>query len=210
MSLGRPTSHEGNAALALENRRRLYDFIRRTPGAHMREIQRALGLPYGTAEYHLRALEDAELVRTAVDGNLKRYFAADFAFADRSLLGLLRKRPVRAVVLALLERSELSHQDLAEAAGIKPPTLSYHMPKLEAAGVVGVRREGRFTLVRLSDPKLMARLLVTHGRSMADGAVDRFLETWTGFAVPGPERPAAEVDEKKEEGGKGPPKVGHA
>jgi len=210
LSHGAPERTDGIRALELENRRRLYDFIRRTPGAHLREIQRGVSLPYGTAEYHLHALEEAQLVRTSEDGNLKRYFAADFAFADRALLGLLRKRPVRSVVLALLERGELSHQDLAHAGGIKPPTLSYHMPRLEAAGVVVVRREGRYSFIRLVDPKLMTRLLVAHARSFADGAVDRFLETWSGFALPGSEAIPAVKEKGKEEGGKSPPKVGHA
>lgn len=222
-----PKAAEASGALALENRRRIYEFIRRTPGAHLREIQRALLLPYGTAEYHLHALEDAELVRAAADGNLKRYFAADFAYGDRLVLGLLRKRPVRAVVVALLEKGELTHQDLAHAAGIKPPTLSYHLPRLEAAHVVAIRRDGRFTRVHLVDPKLMGRLLVAHARSFADSAVDRFLETWSGFEVPredpqndGAAGPAAknaepaspggqeDGEKKKEEGGRSPPKVG--
>ncbi len=167
-------------------------------------------MPYGTAEYHLHALEDAQLVRAVEDGNLKRYFAADFAFADHTLLGLLRKRPVRAVVMALLERGELTHQDLAAAAGIKPPTLSYHLPRLQAAGLVAVRHEGRFAWVRLADPKLIARLLVTHGRSLADGAVDRFVETWSGFGLP-PSQGSAQANVRgREEGGESPPKVGYA
>ncbi len=159
--------------------------MKRTPGAHLREIQRGLALPYGTAEYHLHVLEEAQLLRTTQDGNLKRYFVADFPFADRTTVGLLRKRPVRRIVLALLEKGELTHHDLAAAAGVRPPTLSYHLPRLEAARLVETRRDGRFTIVRLFDPKNAERLLVAHGGSLGDGAVDRFLETWSSFEAPG-------------------------
>jgi DNA-binding transcriptional ArsR family regulator len=100
------------------------------------------------------------------------------------VLGLLRRRPIRRIAVALLERGELTHQELAAACGLKPPTLSYHLQRLEAAKVAAVAREGRFSRVRLVDPKLVARLLVTHGRSFADAAVDRFLETWSGFEIP--------------------------
>ena len=175
-----------NRVLAIENRRRIYDCIKRTPGTHLRGIQRELAMPYGTAEYHLHALEDAGLVRATSDGNLKRYFAADFSFEDRAVLGLLRKRPIRAIVIALLAKQEMAHQDLAAAAGVKPPTLSYHLVRLEGAKVVEVRRDGRYALVRLHDPNLMERLLITHGRSFGDAAVDRFLETWGGFGAPAP------------------------
>jgi DNA-binding transcriptional ArsR family regulator len=167
----------------LENRRRLYDLIRRTPGIHLREVVRALSLPYGTAEYHLRVLEHEGLVRAVADDNFRRYYAADFAFGDRAVLGLLRKRPVRRVMVALLERTDLTHQQLSESTGLKPSTLSYHLTRLEQMKLVQMRRDGRFTHVVLVDPPLISRLMITHGRSFADGAVDRFLETWSGFAV---------------------------
>lgn len=167
----------------LENRRRIFEFIKRTPGAHLRGVQRGIGLPYGTAEYHLHALEDAGLVRTVMDGNLKRFFAADFAFEDRATLSILRKRPIRRVVVTLLEKKEMTHRDLAEAAGVKPPTLTYHLNRLEGANLIAVRRVGRFAYIRLVDPKLAMRLLIAHGQSFADAAVDRFLETFGGTAA---------------------------
>jgi len=192
MDAAQPVPMRDDGALVLENRRRLFEFIQNAPGSHLREVQRALGLPYGTAEYHLHALEDAGVVKAAVDGNLKRYFVADFSFADRELVGLLRKRPVRAVVLALLEAEEMTHHELARRAGIKPPTLSYHLPRLEAAHLVEVRRNGRSTIVRLSDPKQVTRLLIAHARSFADLAVDRFLRTWLLFhAAPREAEPPA-------------------
>ena len=188
-----PTSRPraDTSALDIDSRRRIFELIQRTPGAHLREVQRAVELPYSTVEYHLRALERAELIRSVEDGNLKRHFAADMPVPDRALLGLLRRKRIRAVVVALLEGGELSHQDLAAAAGLKPPTLSYHLPRLEAAHVLQVRRDGRYTRVSLKDPNLMARVLVAHGRSFSDGAVDRFVATWSGFSASGPERSSA-------------------
>jgi DNA-binding transcriptional ArsR family regulator len=206
--------------VTLATRQRIYEFVKATPGAYLREVQRSLSLAYGTAEYHLHALEDAGLLRTVSDGNLKRYFAADFSFADRAVLGLLRKRAVRAVILALLDKGEMTHQNLAEAAGIKPPTLSYHLPKLEAVGLVVVRKEGRFSHVQVADAKLVTRLLVAHGRTMADAAVDRFIATWSPFEAPS-ERPkegeagdtpkegeAGDTPKEGEAGDKSPPEVG--
>jgi len=165
----------------VENRRRIFEAIRGSPGIHLREIVRRLALPYGTAEYHLRVLEQEEIVRAVVEDNFRRYYPADFAFSDRAVLGVLRKRPTRRIAVVLLERGELTHQELAAAAGLKPSTLSYHLQRLESAKIASVAREGRYSHIRLVDPKLVARLLVTHGSSFVDAAVDRFLETWSGF-----------------------------
>jgi len=186
----------------VENRRRIYDLIRRSPGIHLREIVRQLALPYGTAEYHLRVLEQEEIVRAVVEDNFRRYFLAEFAFSDRAVLGLLRKRPIRRIAVALIEHGEMTHQDLAQAAGLKPSTLSYHLQRLESAKVAAVVRKGRFTLIQLADPKLIARLIVTHQVSFADAAVDRFLDTWSGFVPPAPP-PTAQPSEGPE--GSAPP-----
>lgn len=205
-----PAPPPQNPVEAIENKRRIFEFIRRVPGVHLRGIQRELAIPYGTAEYHLHALEDAGLVRTSPDGNLRRYFAADFAYEDREVLAMLRKRPTRRLVIALLERYELSHRDLAAAAGVKPPTLSYHLSRLEGKRIVAVRRDGRFVWVRLRDPHLMTRILIAHGRTFADDAVNRFLETFGGPMAPAQPDPAprsAEVQDGTEVQAPVPPPV---
>ncbi|HEX9710815.1 MAG TPA: helix-turn-helix domain-containing protein [Candidatus Thermoplasmatota archaeon] len=176
--------------LKLENRRRIYGLIREKPGIHLREVVRELEMPYGTAEYHLRVLEAGGLVRAVDEDNYRRYYEADVALRDRRAIGLMRKRPVRAVVIALIERGELSHHDLAAAAGLKPSTLSYHLARMEGAALLRTRQEGRFTMVSIADPALVERLLFTHGRSFGDEAVDRFLDTWAPFEAPPPARPA--------------------
>jgi DNA-binding transcriptional ArsR family regulator len=214
LSGGSPAPRGEGGAATLATRQRIFEFVKSTPGAYLREVQRTLGLAYGTAEYHLHVLEDAQLLRTVADGNLKRYFAADFSYADRAVLGLLRKRAVRAIILALLDRGEMTHQVLAEAAGIKPPTLSYHLPKLEAAGILVVRKEGRYSHVAVADTKSVTRLLVAYGRTMADAAVDRFIATWSAFEAPAgapgmaPREAAGEPAKEKEAGGERPPEVG--
>jgi DNA-binding transcriptional ArsR family regulator len=185
-----PQPEPHDQKLTVENRRRIFELIKMSPGIHLREIVRELELPYGTAEYHLRVLEEEEIVRAVVEDNFRRYFPADFAYSDRAVLGLLRKRPIRRIAVVLLERGELTHQELAAAADLKPSTLSYHLQRLEAAKVVVVAREGRFSRVRLVDPKLIARLIVAHKGSFGDEAVDRFLETWSGFEAAGPQEAA--------------------
>src|SRR5213076_93205 len=42
--------------LAVETRKDLYDFVRRNPGFHLREVSRALNLSITLADYHLRFL----------------------------------------------------------------------------------------------------------------------------------------------------------
>jgi DNA-binding transcriptional ArsR family regulator len=145
-------------------------------------------MPYGTAEYHLRVLEDRGVIRAVEEDNYRRYFEQDVAPRDRRVMGLMRKRPVRAVILALLRAGESSHQDVAQASQLKPSTLSYHLDRMERAGLVQRRHEGPRTLVSLVEPELVERLLLAHGRSFGDDAVESFLDTWSSFGPPPPRR----------------------
>ena len=54
--------------LAVKTRKDLYDFVRKNPGFHLRELSRALGLSITLADYHLRFLERHELITSAMDG----------------------------------------------------------------------------------------------------------------------------------------------
>src|SRR5207237_8843404 len=60
--------------LAVATRKNLYDFVRRNPGFHLRELSRALNLSITLADYHLRFLERHDLVTSSMDGEYKRFY----------------------------------------------------------------------------------------------------------------------------------------
>src|SRR5437764_12667493 len=59
--------------LAVQTRKDLYDFVRRNPGFHLRELARALSLSITLADYHLRFLESHDLITSSMDGEYQRF-----------------------------------------------------------------------------------------------------------------------------------------
>ena len=59
--------------------------------------------------------------------------------------------PTRRAILDLLENGERTVSELGEPFPISQPALSQHLKVLREAGVVTLRRDGRFRLYRL-DP----------------------------------------------------------
>src|SRR5881628_3023103 len=110
--------------LAVKTRKDLYDFVRKNPGFHLRELSRALNLSITLADYHLRFLEKHELVTSAMDGEYKRFFPryalgdaeARPALSDREklALGFLRQRVPLMVVSFLMEREAAHHKEILE------------------------------------------------------------------------------------------------
>lgn len=78
------------------------------------------------------------------------------ADAAISPIAALLADPARvAMLLALADGREVAARALAMTAGVAAPTASLHLAKLAAAGLVGMRREGRHRLYRLIRPELV-------------------------------------------------------
>lgn len=147
--------------LNLEMRRRLFSLIQQYPGLHVREAARQLETSLALVEYHLEILGRHQLVEMVADGNQRRLFATNAVSAvDREALAVMRDRYRLSIVLWLLDmEGPASHKGLAASLGFPKSTLSFHLRKLEAKGIVEKTAEGLF---QLCDPKRVQALLLAN------------------------------------------------
>jgi DNA-binding transcriptional ArsR family regulator len=136
--------------LDVEARRRIFHAVRDYPGLHVREISRQVGMSVALVEYHLRVLADNGLVEGREDQRFVRMFAvaagdAPKSSADRGALGVLRSRLRLQILLILLDHpGPMSHGALAAEAGLGKSKLSFHLRRLERAGLVRKTPTGWF------------------------------------------------------------------
>lgn len=62
--------------------------------------------------------------------------------------------PIRLQILDMLSCGELCASAIQECFSISQPTLSYHMKILASAGVVSVRKEGKFIYYSLDSERI--------------------------------------------------------
>ena len=80
--------------------------------------------------------------------------------------------PARANMLtALMDGRALTVSELARAGGVALPTASGHLAKLQAAGLVEARKQGRHSYYRLSGPDVAGVLEALMGLAQRTGAV---------------------------------------
>lgn len=177
--------------LAVQTRRALFDFVRRNPGFHLREIARALDLSITLVDYHLRFLEKHDLVGSSMDGEYKRYYPRStpgdatagpaLSEPEKQILATLRQPVPFRVVAYLMERESATHKEILAKVPVSPSTLSHHLKKMLATGVLS-RMESRERGYRVENPKSIARLMTTYELATKD-QVDTFLRVWGEFRI---------------------------
>jgi predicted transcriptional regulator len=165
--------------LELESRKRIYEYLIANPGVHLRRIGQALGMSTGMLSYHLGVLEREELVKSEAARHRRRYFLAQAYRPDQRLVvALLRERVPRRVLIELATYGQRSFADLLHATGVTKSTLSYHLSKVVASGVVFRGRRERESVFSLRDGAGVTDLILGCAGSIPDEALGRFVSIW--------------------------------
>ena len=186
-----------DTVLDLEARKRIVRFIQESPGLHMRELAARLAMPVSTLEYHCYQLvKHGQLVTRETAGFKAFYPGEGMDRRDKDILYLVRHEAPRRVCSHVLLNPGCTPKEVREVLGVSAPTLSFHLNKLRAAGVVREEPAGRTKLLFIQDPERVANILVTYRKSFLDDAVDRFADAWLALTPPSlPKRePAPEAD----------------
>jgi len=165
--------------LELKTRRRIFTFIKKHPGVHERGISRHLNIPLSTVDYHLHYLTKRNLVATSDDGHYKKYYVSgDISFKEKKLLGTLRQKTQRQIIIFLLIHNERPHREICNHLKLAPSTTSFHLNKLVELGVLIKTEIGRETYYQVKEAEYVSDLIITYKKSFLDDMVDRFADTW--------------------------------
>jgi DNA-binding transcriptional ArsR family regulator len=89
--------------LKLESRRKIYNFISKNPGLHLREISRKTNIPISSLRYHLNYLVKIGIVDSKKDyGYVRYYIKTSVGKRDKEILNLLRQDIPRKIIIMLL------------------------------------------------------------------------------------------------------------
>ena len=155
----------------------ILECVSKTPGAHLRGIERMTKLPLGQVLYHLDRLERMGLVVSSKDAGFRRYYLVkDVGRQEKKYLAALRHQVPRRIVITLLETPGLAHKDLQGAVGVAGSTLSFHLERLMASGVLVRQKVGGAQQYAVADPGVARFELVFYRESFQDEEVDRYVK----------------------------------
>lgn len=126
-------------------RQQLLGAIQDRPGIHLRELASVHGTAVTNTQWHLRKLEQAGLVKTQKMQGRRLYYPAQGGLESRAKAvenAALRNPNAERVSEFLAANAGCNQRALAEALGMNPGTVRWHLRKLESAGLVRVIQEG--------------------------------------------------------------------
>lgn len=164
----------------LENdrRRKIYAAIERSPGIHLRELQRILNMPLTTLEYHLSYMVRKKILFAETQSHHKRYYTKSLDPEDKKLLAALRQKRMREIVLIVLANGKAKYQLLADQLKLSHSTLSSYLKYLVSNNILAKDRIGYENLYTIRDEDRVAKVLMAYKPSFLDRLVDNALDVW--------------------------------
>ena len=125
--------------LNTEVRKDLYNFIDEYPGSHLREIARELDLKPSNAAWHLRKLEQTNLVRSRVIGGKKVFYLVEGGIdARREAIAesILKNDNARNIMMYLAKNPGKHLLEIANALSLNHHTVKWHIKKMYMAELI--------------------------------------------------------------------------
>lgn len=138
----RRTSPEN--VLGHPTRSRILDLIRRGPGTTMGSLSQGLGIPRGTAAYHLRLLERIGVLDSHWTGHTRHFYAAGASVEDRKGIAALHRQRALEIVHTVRARPGIGQRELLALIGMKRKVFRSYARSLVEAGLLDERRQGRY------------------------------------------------------------------
>ena len=125
--------------LDTEIRKHLYDYIDGCPGSHLREIARELDLKPSNAAWHLRKLEQTNLVRSRFIGGKKVYYLVEGGMEIRKQAigeSILKNKNAREIMEYLQTQPGKHLLEIAHALDLNHHVVKWHIKKMYMAELV--------------------------------------------------------------------------
>ncbi|MHB1260501.1 MAG: winged helix-turn-helix transcriptional regulator [Thermoplasmatota archaeon] len=136
-------------------RQQLLRAIQDRPGIHLRELASSHETAVTNTQWHLRKLEQASLVKTQKVQGRRLYYPVQGGQESKSKAienAALRNPNAERVTEFLAANAGCNQRVVAEALGLNPGTVRWHLRKLEGAGIVRVIQDGAHAHYYLMKP----------------------------------------------------------
>ncbi len=132
-------------ALEHDGRSELYKIVSRTPGIHLGELARELGMETSSVLWHARKLERANLVRSQRSGKFRVFYPVAGGVEAKRMAatrGLINSDNAQRICSFVDAHPGATANDLATRLAINVTTVRWHLRRLAEFGLVAGQADG--------------------------------------------------------------------
>ncbi|HID73983.1 MAG TPA: winged helix-turn-helix transcriptional regulator [Thermoplasmata archaeon] len=130
-------------------RGKIHGYIIANPGDHYSSIMRKLGLSNGLFAYHVKVLERESLVKSVMDGRLRRFYPVGMKVVFERELDMLQVR----ILNIISENPGITQKEIASALGMRKQVVNLNVRAMYHEGLIDIVRSGRETHLYLISPE---------------------------------------------------------
>ncbi len=120
-------------------RKNLYEYLDEYPGSHLREIARELKLKPSNAAWHLRKLEQTNLVRSRLIGGKKVFYLVEGGIDTRKIAiaeSILRNENALHIMQYLYDHPGKHLLEIAHALDLNHHVVKWHLNKMQMTELI--------------------------------------------------------------------------
>jgi predicted transcriptional regulator len=161
------------------SRLRVKLFVSLSPGVHLRELQRLLGMSFNSTRYHVDKLTKAGEIVRVEEGGYSRLYPRGTTESERVLFAVVRSETDRRILSSLVTNLALSSKELGDRTGLAKSTVSEHISELVRVGIIRTRQIGETSIsYELKQPERIQLLLRSLNPGLQKKVTDRFIDLW--------------------------------
>ncbi len=143
-----------NEILTNDLRRGIYNFIVENPATHLRELKREFGISINTTMWHLKVLEDANMISSKKFAHKLHYFPYGVPEDEYVQYLISRNSKIRDILDYLEEEKEAHLRKIARETNQHPETVKHYLTKLQVLDVVE-SKEDQNTIIYAISPRFV-------------------------------------------------------
>ena len=133
-------------------RREIYRLVCETPGVYFFELSSVLTAPHGTINWHLRKLEESQLIKSTKFGGKRVYFSRTLRSEEVEKAFVVLKHSTARKIFAHILNNEGVHQtQIARALEIHHDTVRHHTERMQTAFLIEKYKVGRKSCYKLGE-----------------------------------------------------------
>jgi predicted transcriptional regulator len=160
----------------VDKKKLLLKIIDLSPGIRYRELLRLTNLNNGTLTHHLSTLEKCSIIKVlrAENSNITRYYSASIPTEETIILGFLKIKTTKELIVKLLEKKSCTFNELVLHINKAPSTTSWNIKRLLDSDVIIRKRGLECSEYYLKNPKEIEKLLQKTNTTLLDRSVDNY------------------------------------